>query len=342
MNENIPQAQNIPLTPQIPQHPMIMDYTSFMIPEMPQSIQGRPLTLLLGAGDTVHSGITNVERFHYDVMVCLPYNTEMFQQNVDRLTPAGPVVCCLNVNNPQMLMNFVQQFRGRFSTIDGHWAHVPHFSLETLEELLDEGGTASNIFELSSGITNINTFLSWLEEEYINAYSNIHMSTTKVISDGAMRLLDDDCKKLEEVLIKKILYLNAANRNIHLSEEVLTNLNNYRYTILQKIFGSLLHDAITPLSLLGTVGNHHPAWANQEGIELVFTKSSPSFWENLLESYKAIHGRNGIVERAEMIMEGVRADMKNYLIWQSKAKYATFLRHMRTSVLPFLQDPVNV
>lgn len=338
-NEN---AQNIPLTPYIPQHPMIMNYLTGSTPEMPQPIQGRPLTLLLGAGDTVHSGITNVERFPYDVMVCLPYNNEMFQQNVDRLTPQGPVVCCLNVNDPQMLTTFVQQFRGRFSTIDGHWAHVPHFSLETLEELLDEGGTASNIFELSSGITNINTFLGWLEEEYINAYSNIHMSTTKVISDGAMTLLENDCRRLEEVLIKKIQYLNTANRNIHLSVEVLTNLNNYRYTTLQKIFGSMLHDAITPLSLLGTVENHHPAWANEENIELVFRKSTPSFWENLLESYKAIYGRNGIVERAEMLMEGVRADMKNYMIWQSKAKYATFLRHMRTSVLPFLQDPVNV
>jgi hypothetical protein len=326
----------------IPEHPMIMNYTTFLTPEMPKSIQDRPLTLLLGAGDTVHAGITNVERFPYDVMVCLPYNGHMFQQNVDRLTPQGPVVCCLNVHNPQMLLNFVQQFRGRFSTIDGHWAHVPHFSLETLEELLAEGGTASNIFELSSGITNINTFLRWLDEEYINADANIHMSTMKVISDGAMTLLENDCRRLEEVLIKKILYLNTVNRNIHLSEEVLTNLTNYRHTILQKIFGSMLHDAITPLSLLGTVENHRPAWANDENIELVFRKSSPSFWENILESYKAIHGRNGIVERAEMIMEGVRTDMKNYMIWQSKAKYATFLRHMRTSVLPFLHDQVNV
>jgi hypothetical protein len=147
---------------------------------------------------------------------------------------------------------------------------------------------------------------------------------------------------LEDVLRKKILYLNSVNRNIHLSEEVLLSLNNYRYTILQKIFGSLLHDAITPLSLLGTVGNHRPAWADEERIELVFEKSTPSFWEKLLESYAEIHGRNHVVERAELIMAGVKGDMKNYMIWQSKAKYATFLRHMRTNVLPFIDDNPTV
>ena len=326
----------------IPKHPMIMNYmdsTAEDSPEIPLHLQGRSLTLLLGAGDTVHSGVTNVEKFKYDVMVCLPYNTQMFQENVDKLTPTGPVICCLDVNNPQMLIKFIEQFRGRFSTIDGHWAHVPHFSLETLEELLSEGGKASNIFELSSGIININTFLRWLEDEYINAYSNIHMSTTKVISDGAMHLLENDCMILEDILRKKILYLNSVNRNIHLSEEVLLSLNNYRHTILQKIFGSLLHDAITPLSLLGTVGDYQPAWANEESIELVFEKSSPSFWEKLLESYAEIHGRNSVVERAELIMAGVKGDMKNYMIWQSKAKYATFLRHMRTNVLPFVDNP---
>jgi hypothetical protein len=296
-------------------------------PEIPFHLQGRTLTLLLGAGDTVHSGVTNVEKFKYDVMICLPYNMQMFQENVDKLTPTGPVICCLDVNNPQMLTRFIEQFRGRFSIIDGHWGHVPHFSLETLEELLSEGGKASNIFEISSGIINI------------NAYSNIHMSTIKVISDGAMNLLENDCMMLEDVLRRKILYLNSVNRNIHLSEEVLLSLNNYRHTTLQKIFGSLLHDAITPLSLLGTVGNYQPAWAHEERIELVVEKSSPSFWEKLLESYVEIHGRNDVVERAELIMAGVKGDMKNYMIWQSKAKYATFLRHMRANVLPFIDNP---
>ena len=324
---------------------MIMNYLDSSTresQEIPLHLQGRPLTLLLGAGDTVHSGVTNVEKFKYDVMICLPYNVEMFQENVDKLTPTGPVLCCLDVNNPEMLATFVRQFRGRFSIIDGHWGHVPHFSLETLEELLSEGGKASNIFELSSGIININTFLRWLDEEYINAYSNIHMSTTKVISDGAMNLTENDCMMLEDVLRKKILYLNSVNRNIHLSEEVLVSLNNYRHTTLQKIFGSLLHDAITPLSLLGTVGDYQPAWANEERIELVLQKSSPSFWEKLLESYIQTHGRNDVVERAEMIMGGVRTDMKNYMIWQSKAKYATFLRHMRANVLPFIDENPTV
>ena len=322
-------------------HPMVMNYMSALegIPLMPQRIEGnRPLTLLVGAGDIVHSGVTNVEQCSsYDILLCLPSNAEWFAQNVAMLNEeSGPIICCLDVNSPKALNYFIEQFRGRFATIDGHWAHIPHFSLETLEQLLCEGGSASNIFELSSGIVNINTFLRWLQEEYINAYSNIHMSTTKVISDGAMNLLDDDCKRLEAVLREKIMYMNSTNKNIHLADDVLAGIPTYRHSLLQRIFGSLLHDTITPLSLLGSVCTHCPTWSREERIELVLRKSTPSFWENMLESYKAIYGNNEVVDRAEKIMAGIRSDMSQYLIWQSKAKYATYIRHMRKNVAPFI------
>jgi len=319
---------------------MVMNYMtgSQGLPNIPQRLQGdHPLTLLLGAGDIVHSGVTNVEECgSYDILICLPSNAEWFAQNVAKLSDSGPVICCLDVTSPNALIQFIEQFRGRFVMIDGHWSHIPHFSLETIEQLLCEGGSASNIFEYSSGIININTFLRWLEEEYINAYSNIHMSTTKVISDGAMTLLENDCKRLEAVLRDKIIYMNSTNKNIHLADDVLAGISNYRYSLLQRIFGSLLHDTITPLTLLGSVCNHRPGWSKEEKIDLVLRKSSPSFWEDMLESYKKIYGNNEVVERAEKIMAGIRSDMSQYLIWQSKAKYATYVRHMRKNVAPFI------
>ena len=270
------------------------------------------------------------------MLICLPSNEASFLQNVEKLTDSGPVICIVDVSSASQMALFIEDFRGRFSIIDGHWGHVPHFPLETLEALLDEGGSASNIFELSSNVVNINTFLTWIKDEYINSYSNIAMSTTKVISNGAMILNDSDAQNLESVLIEKIRSMNACNKNIHLSEEVLVSLSSYRYHTLQKIFGSLLHDRITPLNLLGTVGMYRPAWAAEERIELVLRKSSPFFWENILQGYSNTYGRNEHVQRAEMILEGIRNDMEHYMIWQSKAKYATFLKHMRNNIVPFV------
>jgi hypothetical protein len=67
------------------------------------------------------------------------------------------------------------------------------------------------------------------------------------------------------------------------------------------------------------------------------TKSSPMFWESILDDYIRLNGRTSDSDRAELIMNGVRSDMMNYMIWQSKAKYATFLRHMRKNILPFVK-----
>jgi len=323
------------------QNPMIMNYSPLhgpirhTIPPIP-SFFGN-LTLLLGAGDIVHNGLTNVEQFgSYNILICLPSNEESFLKNVEKLTDSGPMICIIDVSSASQMALFIEHFRGRFSVIDGHWGHVPHFSLDTLEALLTEGGSASNIFEQSINIVNITTFLTWIKNEYINSYSNIAMSTTKLVSNGSMVLNESDARNLQSVLIEKIRFMNSCNKNIHLSEEVLVSLPSYPYYTLQKIFGSLLHDRITPLNLLGTVGMHRPAWASEEKIELVLRKSSPFFWENLLAAYSNTYGRNEHVERAELILDGIRHDMEHYMIWQSKAKYATFLKHMRNNILPFL------
>jgi hypothetical protein len=319
-------------------HPMILNYYS-PIRVSPTLRVDRPLSLLLGAGDIVHSGVSNVEQYGmYDMMICRPENAESLQKNIDKLTETGPVICILDVTNPLMLNVFIQEFRGRFSCIDAHWAHCPHFALETLDELLAEDGTASNIFERSLNIVNINTFLAWIKDEYINSYSNISMSTARVISDGAIILNETDAANLETVLREKILYMNTANKNIHLSDEVLYELPSYRHFTLQTIFASLLHDRITPLNLLGAVGLYCAKWDTESRIQLVLRKSSPPYWENILAQYVQTHGRNSVVERAELILDGIRSDIAKFMTWQSKAKYATFLRHMTKNVLPFVQQ----
>ena len=320
-------------------HPMILNYFSRIRIMQPSLSVDRPLSLLLGAGDIVHSGVSNVEQYGmYDMMICLPENAESLQQNIDKLTDTGPVLCILDVTDKASLTLFVEEFGGRFSRIDAHWAHCPHFALETLDALLVENGTASNIFDPSSNVTNINTFLSWIKDEFMNSYSNINMSTSRVISDGAMTLNEKDAATLESVLIEKILFMNASNKNIHLSEEVLSSLTSYRHFTLQRIFASLLHDRLTPLNLLGVVGPYCAKWDTESKIQLVLRKSTPVYWQNVLALYIEAHGRNAVVERAESILAGIRSDMAMFMTWQSKAKYATFLKHMRTNVLPFVDS----
>ena len=325
------------MQPTIPEHPRILNYTNGN-PVIPESLKSGQLTLLLGAGDMVHT-VTNVEEFsQYDILICKPYNDAgSFYKNVEMLSDTSPVLCCMNTDIPSDVNTFISHFSGRFSKIEGHGHHVPHFTLDTLEHLLAENGTASNIFELSSGIVYVSTFLSWIENEYINAYSNIHMSTSKVISNGSMTLNENDSALVRDVLQKKIQYLNSVNKNIHLSEEVLLGLSSYTHWTLQKIFGSLLYDTICPLSLLGSVCMHCPSWDRESSIQLVLTKSTPLFWENLLDRYKELHGMNEHAERADYILAAIKADIAAYSIWQSKAKYATFLKHMRKNILPFVE-----
>jgi len=331
-------------------HPMIMNYciTDILaipgipgIPDIPEKLRGsRSLTLLLGAGDMTHSGVTNVEQFsNYDILICKPENPEnaQFQENVNKLSDTGPVICCLDVENNAAVAVFVNQFKGRFSLIEGHSAHIPHFTFDILEQLLEDGGTASNLFELSHNAVNVHMYLRWLEEGYISPYSNIQMSTSVLISNGAMTLNDDDATRVEYILREKIKYQNSINKNIHLSDDILANLSSFRYMICQKIYASLLHDNKTPLYLLGKVCMHTRSWTKDESIQLVLQKSPPLFWEDTIALYREKYGQTEDVIRARAIIEGIRNDISLSLVFPSKAKYATFLKHMRKNILPFME-----
>ena len=95
-------------------HPMILNYFSRIRIMQPSLSVDRPLSLLLGAGDIVHSGVSNVEQYGmYDMMICLPENAESLQQNIDKLTDTGPVLCILDVTDKASLTLFVEEFGGR-------------------------------------------------------------------------------------------------------------------------------------------------------------------------------------------------------------------------------------
>jgi hypothetical protein len=92
--------------------------------------------------------------------------------------------------------------------------------------------------------------------------------------------------------------------------------------------------------MLGTIRTHQAHWAINPTIQLVLEKSSPSFWESQIEEYKQTYGTDPNVVRAEEILAAVRRDIAHCQIFPSKAKYATFLKHMRKTILPVLPSPV--
>ena len=160
------------------------------------------------------------------------------------------------------------------------------------------------------------------------------MSTCKLASNGGITLNEEDQRLVCTVLQEKIIQTIKYTKNIHLSEDILSNLSTFRHSTLQVIYASLMYDSITPLNILGTVGEHQPSWSDHSTVQLLLQKSSPSFWQPQLARYKEMYGSDEAITRAERILEAIEKDVKECLIYPSKAKYATFLRHMRTTILP--------
>jgi len=322
----------------IPDHPNILNYRKGVPTPRPPT---RPLTLLLGAGDMSHQGRTNVEQFYdYDMLICMPCDDNgSFQANIAKLslTPGeGPTLCLMDVNCESQVATFVEHFKGQFSKIEGHWAHIPHFTLDTLSSLLQEKGTASNIFELSCNLINVNTYIRWLEEEYLNTFSNVSMCTCKLASNGSSTLNPEDSVLVSSKLKEKILEMMKYTKNIRLSDDILHDLPTFSHSICQTIYASLLYDRIIPLCMLGTIRTHQAHWAMNPTIQLVLEKSSPAFWESQIEEYKERYGVDPNVVRAEDILAAIRRDIDHCQIFPSKAKYATFLKHVRKTILPAL------
>jgi hypothetical protein len=312
-------------------NPKILNYYS---PLSPIQLKDS-LTLLVGAGDVVHES-TNVEEFsNFDMLICNPsiHEEESFLANVARLQEDGPYICYMDMHSEQHMKAFIHDFRGRFSLIEGHGRHVPHFTLSQLEKLLQEGGTASNIFEQSCNVINVATYLRWLEDGFMSGESNILMSTSLLVSSGHNTLAENDATMIHDSLCKAIVNLNTTNRNIHLDEHLLVSLKNLSIRDCQKIHASLLCDTSTPLTLLGTICYNTPQWSYESTIELVITKKAPPFWEDALESYVRVYGRNHHVERAEYIRAAINKDLEDELVWPAKAKYDTYTRHIRANIL---------
>jgi hypothetical protein len=68
-------------------------------------------------------------------------------------------------------------------------------------------------------------------------------------------------------------------------------------------------------------------------IELVITKKAPPFWEDALESYVRVYGRDQHVERAEYIRAAINKDIEDELVWPAKRKYETYTRYIRANIL---------
>ena len=306
-------------------HPQIFNFHDLdaLLQEQQQQ-QPNGLRLMMGAGDLSHGGIPNIQRFDtYDVFFCLPWdeNGSLLQNVTYLLTQPNKLLCFIDIKNQEQLKAFTTIFANRFSFIDGHGGHCPHFELSDLRKLLQEGGTAANIYEGSETCLFLSDMQLWLDKGVLPR-SNVNIITGRIIG-----LLQQDEEPVKAQLRAKIRDLAETNKRITVS---MNDLEDQTLLTLQHIARILLFEL--PLDLTGAYTEIQKDWQPKAYEELVLTKRSPDFKPHIIANYIARNGNDAISERAANIIRAIRADMDNDVLFGAHAKYATFCRHIRNNM----------
>jgi len=142
----------------------ILDPQVQLVPEL----QGRTdLKMVLWAGDCVHNEITDIERLPgFDVYFCFGF-IQTLQANVDYMynnrSKAG-VICIIDATNKNLMENFIEIFRGRFSVIDSDYhGNTPTLPREYYDALLSNEGKAFNMRGINGCCFPVEDFQNTLE-----------------------------------------------------------------------------------------------------------------------------------------------------------------------------------
>lgn len=142
----------------------IMNSQVQLVPEL----EGRSdLRMILWAGDCVHDEITDIERLpDFDVYLCYGF-IQTLQQNVDYMynnRSNGGVICIIDALNKELMDNFVNIFRGRFSIIDSDYnGNTPTLAREYYDALLSDNGKAFNIKGINGCVLPTEDFQNCME-----------------------------------------------------------------------------------------------------------------------------------------------------------------------------------
>lgn len=142
----------------------IMNSQVQLVPEL----EGRSdLRMILWAGDCVHDEITDIERLpDFDVYLCYGF-IQTLQQNVDYMynnRSNGGVICIIDALNKELMDNFVNIFRGRFSIIDSDYnGNTPTLAREYYDALLSNTGKAFNVKGINGCVLPTEDFQNCME-----------------------------------------------------------------------------------------------------------------------------------------------------------------------------------
>jgi hypothetical protein len=289
-----------------------------------------PHSLMVGAGDLIHDGVLNVEKFvGSDVFLCNAWDVDgSFKANVDYLEAHqyNKIICVADYNSYTERRRFIDAFKGRFYMIDGHGGHVPHFTVAELEELLAEGGEAVNIHEKSETMLPLKDAKYFLENGFFPGYIASHSYLTGRIYDTSRTPLsygitDVQTVELEQLFIEhirqcsRLTYLNMPSP-ITLDTDILENLHLLSLQDLQQIAACFHYHKQMPLNMRGRICMNARTWREGYFLEIVLKKVAIDFTP----------GSPMDEIRVVRIVEAIKRDMERKDLVGQWAKYRTLTK----------------
>jgi hypothetical protein len=301
------------------------------MPSLPEGT-GNQLRLMMGAGDLDHGGIPNTQLFAtYDVFFCQPWdwNGSLVANVTHLLTTPGRLICFLDNNNPAHLEAFKTLFAGRFGYIDGHGGHCPHFSMDMLQALLRDGGTAANVYESSESCMRKDELLYWLDHGYFKGGLSDNFITCHI-----MGLTDEEEPALRARFLERVLAKARQCTQVTIDQ---TYIESSSLSSLQQISRVQMFDDKMPVNMTGAYVMVQKDWWSNPNMEFVVTKNPIDFKTDLVETHATKFGADHVDnKRCRLLIVAVQNDIANCIIYGGKAKYKTFLKHVQEKIEPIV------
>lgn len=308
-------------------HPQILNFHNGT-PTLPDWVTNN-LRLMLGACDLNHDGIPNIAKFHtYDVFLCEPWDWNgSLLQNVTHLLTTRKLLCFLNIYNKDHITAFTELFAGRFVFIDGHGGHCPHFEMNAIQKLLQDGGSVTNIYEYSETCLRHSDLQSFLEKGYIPNCTSLNILTGRLYNIPVNTDVDTPLRQ-------KISMLLGTVTQIQLSDATINEIDTMPTQSLQNILRILMFDNQMHVNLKGAYIMLQKDWQDTPIQTFVVTKTAPDFKSDQVLTFAATEDVNhDAVIRANLIIDAIRADIHNGEPYLSKAKYRTLCKHVATKMV---------
>jgi len=242
------------------------------------------------------------------------------------------LLCFVDVSVAEQVAAFVQVFAGRFTFIDGHGGHCPHFDMATLNGLLMSGGIAANIFEMSESVMTAAELKYWLEAGHFKKFFGPNFMTSRIYDwSGFDRTVAEP--EFAAAFRAKIRALTARpDAHIELGDAGLT-LDTMGLHELQRIMRCMMFDVDIPLGMRGSFVMMQKTWWSSVRLEFIDTKTNVDYKTSAIDAYQARMGNDDVIKRARFIMAAIEEDVRHGAAWASKAKYKTFCNHVLTKMV---------